>query len=229
MLFSLIAFWMIWFECFMVIFFLIHNIASVRKTEIVLAKRGLRQKRVSPVTAWKRFFIRTFDYKSRASLSEFWWVALPLKIFLICLAWVIGIIFGFSPLVTCLILCGLFLLFLLPILSLCVRRFKDVNIGAWFSIFILLCAFVINYGFIYGPWRYALTFPDSFVMMLAGVVAYGIVLLALYHASDPYENVYGKVPNLEPLPKGKFVIEKVTKRITGKGVTKIHKKNTGKK
>ena len=96
--------------------------------------------------AIKLFFVRAFDFKGRSSRAEYWWLTLFYIVVLnLFVPFLIGFVIGFfkhnSP--DCLGLTNKaneilsilnFILFLIPLISLCTRRLHDVGRSGWWQL-----------------------------------------------------------------------------------------------
>lgn len=164
------------------------------KTATALKKLGLFQQEVSLTEAVYKFFLKTFDYKTRASMSEYWWIVLCISLPL----YIISII-NYNVSVF------FWLILLLPKLSLHVRRFKDVNISPVISMAIFIILPVVReIG--------AANFNGGWVLwfLLLGIIAFSINLWVVFRASDPYKNRFGEVPNVNKLSASKSVTKTKT-------------------
>lgn len=122
--------------------------------------------------AVKRFFLKAFDYRGRASRAEYWWVALFQALVIILPAFLLAI---FLPMVVndslehtpglalsswFLPLLGAFsvlmLVMVVPLISLFVRRLHDTGRSGWIAIIMLLQLIpVIGWPFTIVIWVFA--------------------------------------------------------------------------
>lgn len=162
-----------------------YNKKTLERTKATLAKKGLKQERLSCKQAIVNFFAKAFDFKSRAALSELWWIVL-------CIIFPMNVIEKMWPMVWLFLL----LFFIVPLLSLSVRRFRDVGISPVIAISIFFLKPIIEaIG--------AANFNGMWVLwfFLLGLVCLVVQVWAVFRASDPFDNKFGKIPNVIPLNK----------------------------
>jgi uncharacterized membrane protein YhaH (DUF805 family) len=122
---------------------IINNIISNNIHEQLLADNN---KMCSFGNAIKLFFVRAFDFKGRSSRAEYWWLTLFYIVVLnLFVPFLIGIVIGIvkqnSP--DSIVLANKaneilsilnFILFLIPLISLCTRRLHDVGRSGWWQL-----------------------------------------------------------------------------------------------
>ena len=126
-------------------------------------------------------FQKYADFSGRASRSEFWWFTLFRVLLLLLLL---------IPVLGFIILPIIYLLLLLPSLSVTARRLHDVNRTGWWMLlpFLGLVGAVIS----------LISEPVAAVVIVLGVIAGVVTLLVfLIQPSDPGFNLYGPNP-LQP-------------------------------
>ena len=157
-----------------------YNKKTIERTKLTLSKKGLKQQRLSCKQAVFSFFAKAFDFKSRASLSELWWVVF-------CISLPVNVVNKIWPMI------GLFMSFLLfiPCLSLYVRRFRDVGLCSAIAFFVYIAKPIIE-------WIGASNFNGTWVLWFAllGLIVWGMHIWVVFRASDPFENKFGKIPNV---------------------------------
>ena len=175
-----------------------YNKKTLKLTKDTLAKKGLKQERLSCKQALANFVTKAFDFKSRAALSELWWVVL-------CVFLPINIIETIWPMIGWF----LWLLFIIPFVSLYVRRFRDVSIHPIFAILIMVLTPIIE-------WIGKADFNSPWVLIfvLPGIIFSVLQIWVNFRASDPFDNKFGKIPNLVSLNKTKKIVQKTKKSLT---------------
>jgi uncharacterized membrane protein YhaH (DUF805 family) len=130
----------------------------------------------------KSFYFRTFDFRTRSSRSEFWYVFLALILF--------SLLIGFIPsfLFLDLLVSAINILIFLPQISLTARRFHDVGISGWW----LLCVPLIF--MIMGATVY---FNSTFGFVFTGPLSGALFIIFIYlmcKEGDIRDNKYGSDP-----------------------------------
>lgn len=190
-----------------------YNKKTLKRTKDTLAKNGLKQERLSCKQAIINFFAKAFDFKSRAALSELWWIVL-------CIILPMNVIEKIWPMVWLFLL----LFLIIPLLSLNVRRFRDVGVSPVIAISIFFLKPIIEaIG--------AANFNGMWVLwfFLLGLVCLVVQVWVAFRASDPFDNKFGKIPNVIPLNKKEKTPSKQNISVT-KTLQKVYFntiKNTG--
>ena len=134
---------------------------------------------VGPLTAVKNFWVRYFDFMGRATRSEFWFGLL----FAFIVNWACTYFIGKNfPIIAMAISAVLFI----PVMALCVRRFRDAGVSVWW--YLIPALFVYLIPIVRGPAWYG--------MMAFGYVSSGMVLYSLFFiAFGIFELVVGCLPS----------------------------------
>ena len=132
-------------------------------------------------------FQKYFDFKGRASRSEFWYFFLFYIITSFLVGWVIGsfvALLGGSVNVLLVVLSVVFIALFIPALSVTVRRFHDFGVSGW-----MYCAFI-------PPFMISGYIQDT-QPSLAGIIKLGtLVVFCVYVSQKPNKrkNKFGSVP-----------------------------------
>ena len=130
----------------------------------------------------KSFYFRAFDFRTRSSRSEFWYVFLAQFLF--------SLLIGFIPsfLFLDLLVSAINILILLPQISLTARRFHDIDMRGWWMLIILIPL----------PLLYATNaFEIMFGYVFAGPTSIALVVIFIYlmcKEGDIRDNKYGSDP-----------------------------------
>ncbi len=145
--------------------------APVKINKVEKTKTSTK-KMITPVQAVVAFFRNTFDFQSRASRSEFWWVVL----FVVLLNTIVSPFAWMNYVIS--------LLLIIPMLSLKIRRLHDIGLSGWFlALFFFLCFSglllsamamavaqiegVLNYTqFMIGVWVTFVTYGGALILFL---------------------------------------------------------------
>ena len=130
----------------------------------------------------KSFYFKTFDFRTRSSRSEFWYVFLAILLFSVAILFIPPSYF-LNFLVS-----AINILILLPQISLTARRLHDVGISSWW----LLCfplAFLLMGATVY--------FDSTFGFVITGPLSTALFIIFIYlvcKAGDVRDNKYGPDP-----------------------------------
>tara|TARA_B110000263_G_scaffold108387_1_gene94736 strand:+ start:120 stop:557 length:438 start_codon:yes stop_codon:yes gene_type:complete len=130
----------------------------------------------------KSFYFRTFDFRTRSSRSEFWYVFLAQILFFLSIEFIPSFLF------LDLLVSAINILILLPQISLTARRFHDIGMRGWWMLIILIPL----------PLMYAtLAFEIMFGYVFAGPASFALVIIFIYlmcKEGDIQDNKYGSDP-----------------------------------
>ena len=130
----------------------------------------------------KSFYFRTFDFRTRSSRSEFWYVFLAQILFFLSIEFIPSFLF------LDLLVSAINILIFLPQISLTARRFHDVGISGWW----LLCVPLIF--MIMGATVY---FNSTFGFVFTGPLSGALFIIFIYlmcKEGDIRDNKYGSDP-----------------------------------
>ena len=130
----------------------------------------------------KSFYFRTFDFRTRSSRSEFWYVFLAQILFFLPIEFIPSFLF------LDLLVSAINILIFLPQISLTARRFHDVGISGWW----LLCVPLIF--MIMGATVY---FNSTFGFVFTGPLSGALFIIFIYlmcKEGDIRDNKYGSDP-----------------------------------
>ena len=130
----------------------------------------------------KSFYFRTFDFRTRSSRSEFWYVILAQILFFLPIEFIPSFLF------LDLLVSAINILIFLPQISLTARRFQDVGISGW----LLLC-FPLIFLIIGATFYFNSTFGFVFTGPLSGALFIGFIYL-MCKEGDIRDNKYGSDP-----------------------------------
>ncbi len=171
---------------------IVYNVTSVKKTKKLLKAAKKEQKMVSFGAAVKMIFTKMFDYKSRSSLSEYWWGLLFFVLVILFLGIIAAFVLGPThPVLTSNTLIGVLTLLFF---TLSVRRMRDIGLHPIFVILIFAVELFSNVMADLGV-AFGMTYT-----IVYNVLSLGSFFLFLT-ASTPKKNKYGEVPNLKRAKK----------------------------
>jgi len=130
----------------------------------------------------KSFYFRTFDFRTRSSRSEFWYVFLAQILFFLPIAFIPSFLF------LDLLVSAINILIFLPQISLTARRFHDVGISGWWLLCVLLI-FMIMGATVY--------FNSTFGFVFTGPLSGALFIIFIYlmcKEGDIRDNKYGSDP-----------------------------------
>lgn len=130
----------------------------------------------------KSFYFRTFDFRTRSSRSEFWYVILAQILFFLPIEFIPSFLF------LDLLVSAINILIFLPQISLTARRFHDVGISGWW----LLC-FPLIFLIIGATVYFNSTFGFVFTGPLSGAL-FIIFIYLMCKEGDIRDNKYGSDP-----------------------------------
>mgnify|MGYP001324097991 CR=1 FL=1 len=133
--------------------------------------------------AVKTCFKKYFDFKGRASRSEYWYFTL-----FILIGYAIGITLGLMAPVFFIINGVFFLLVIIPWVAVAARRLHDINKSGWFQI-IPLPAGILE--FIFAESRQETL---EIIFLIIGLILYVYLIVLLCTAGDSKQNRFGKNP-----------------------------------
>ena len=130
----------------------------------------------------KSFFLKAFNFRTRSSRSEYWYVFLAQILFSLL------ILFAPSFLFLDLSVSVISILIFLPQISLTARRFHDVGISGWWLLCFPLIFLIIGATFYFNS-----TFGFVFTGPLSGALFIGFIYL-MCKEGDIRGNKYGSDP-----------------------------------
>ena len=130
----------------------------------------------------KSFYFRTFDFRTRSSRSEFWYVFLAQILFFLLIEFIPSFLF------LDLLVSAINILIFLPQTSLTVRRFHDVGLSGWWVLCFPLI-FLIMGATVY--------FDSTFGFVITGPLSTALFIVFIYlmcKEGDTRDNKYGSDP-----------------------------------
>ena len=130
----------------------------------------------------KSFYFRTFDFRTRSSRSEFWYVFLAQILIFLPIGFIPSFLF------LDLLVSAINILIFLPQISLTARRFHDIDMRGWWMLIILIPLPLLYatdvFGVVFGS---VFAVPTSFALVI-------IFIYLLCKEGDTRDNKYGPDP-----------------------------------
>lgn len=146
---------------------------------------------VSFPEAVKRAFTKYCCFRGRASRSEYWWFNL-FNFIVMC---IIYLLFGLGSNTSQLAGTIYGLAVLLPSLGLSFRRLHDIGLSGWWMIILLGVMYaLLTVGFV-GIINHSMA--TSGICFMGVLACYAAVIIMTVLPSQPRENKYGPVPNVD--------------------------------
>ena len=130
----------------------------------------------------KSFYFKTFDFRTRSSRSEFWYVFLAILLFSVAILFIPPSYF-LNFLVS-----AINILIFLPQISLIARRFHDVGMSGWWQLCFPM-AFLLMGATVY--------FDSTFGFVITGPLSTALFIVFIYlmcKEGDTRDNKYGSDP-----------------------------------
>ena len=137
-------------------------------------------KNMSPQESWMQCWNKMFIFEGRASRSEFWWFQGITQLILL----IISFLYLLVPFIYMFYWLG-YLCFLMPQLSVSVRRFHDMNLTTMSAILIFLATLIFSAFYAFNP---------NYISLIVYIVWLGIYVFIFSSKGTVGSNNFGSEP-----------------------------------